>query len=122
MSRRRPLLHIPPGRLASRHARRINRQLELIARNIPAMERPMRAVLRPSLWPVRLPIAILLTIGGLLSFLPVLGLWMLPLGLLLLAVDLPFLRPTIGWASVRSRRWFSTWRRNRRDAKGEPEP
>ena len=36
--------------------------------------------------------ALLLIAGGLLSFLPVLGLWMLPLGLLLLAEDVPPLR------------------------------
>jgi len=34
----------------------------------------------------------LLVIGGLLGFLPVLGYWMLPLGLALLAVDFPFVR------------------------------
>jgi hypothetical protein len=35
---------------------------------------------------------LLLILGGLLSFLPILGIWMLPLGLLLLAEDLPVLR------------------------------
>lgn len=33
-----------------------------------------------------------LMIGGLLSFLPVLGLWMLPLGAALIALDIPVLR------------------------------
>lgn len=42
---------------------------------------------------VRLPIAVLLIAGGALSFLPVLGLWMAPLGLALMAEDVPFLRP-----------------------------
>lgn len=41
---------------------------------------------------LRLSLGILLTLGGLLSFLPLLGLWMLPLGILLLAEDIPFLR------------------------------
>jgi hypothetical protein len=35
---------------------------------------------------------LLLILGGLLFFLPILGIWMLPLGLLLLAEDLPVLR------------------------------
>ena len=33
-----------------------------------------------------------LSAGGFLGFLPILGFWMLPLGLALLALDLPFLR------------------------------
>ncbi|MBW7657697.1 hypothetical protein K1I42_10415 [Hydrogenophilus thermoluteolus] len=37
-------------------------------------------------------IAVLLIIGGLIGFLPVLGFWMLPLGLSLLAVDFPIVR------------------------------
>ena len=44
---------------------------------------------------LRIPAGGLLICGGLLGFLPVLGFWMLPLGLLLLAIDVPFLeRPT----------------------------
>jgi hypothetical protein len=38
------------------------------------------------------PAGLLLILGGLLSFLPILGIWMLRLGLLLLAEDLPVLR------------------------------
>jgi hypothetical protein len=45
---------------------------------------------------IRIPIGILCTLGGLLWFLPVLGLWMLPLGLILLAQDVPFLRRPVG--------------------------
>ncbi len=41
----------------------------------------------------RIPAAGLFIIGGVLGFLPVLGFWMVPLGLLLLAVDLPVLQP-----------------------------
>ena len=44
---------------------------------------------------VRVPAAVLLMLGGVFSILPVLGIWMLPLGLLLLAVDLPALRPPL---------------------------
>jgi len=45
---------------------------------------------------VRLIAAILLILGGFLWFLPILGLWMLPLGLLLLAEDVPPLRRMCG--------------------------
>jgi hypothetical protein len=52
-------------------------------------------------------------IGGLLSFLPVLGLWMIPLGALLLAQDIPFLRRPVGRALVwLERRWIQ-WKRRR---------
>jgi len=65
---------------------------------------------RPSSRWARIPAAVLLMIGGLLSFLPVLGLWMFPLGLLLLAIDLPFLRRPVGkslvWLEQKITRWF----------------
>lgn len=41
---------------------------------------------------LRVPAAIGLAVGGVFGFLPVLGFWMTPLGLALLAVDLPFMR------------------------------
>jgi UPF0716 family protein affecting phage T7 exclusion len=40
----------------------------------------------------RVVIGILLIIGGVLGFLPVLGFWMIPLGLLVLSIDLPAVR------------------------------
>src|SRR3954470_13738466 len=36
----------------------------------------VRWLRRPSSWLVRIPLAILLVVGGVLSFLPILGLWM----------------------------------------------
>ena len=61
---------------------------------------------------VRLPIAGLLVLGGIFSFLPVLGIWMLPLGLLLFAQDLPILEKPmakgLGWIE---RRWRKRQRR-----------
>ena len=41
---------------------------------------------------VRIPLALFLIACGLLGFLPVVGFWMLPIGLALLAEDLPILR------------------------------
>lgn len=57
----------------------------------------------PNHWP-RTIVGIALIIGGILGFLPVLGYWMLPLGLALLAVDRP-------WARRLSRRLISWWGR-----------
>ena len=63
-----------------------------------------------SIW-VRIPLAILLILGGIFSILPVLGLWMLPVGLLLFAQDVPWLQPPLarmlGWIE---RKWIERQR------------
>ncbi|MGI8724023.1 MAG: hypothetical protein ACR2J1_01350 [Methyloceanibacter sp.] len=46
----------------------------------------------PQSKPLRIGIGVLLVAGGLVGFLPVLGFWMIPLGLLVLSVDLPIVR------------------------------
>jgi len=54
----------------------------------------------------------LLIVGGIFSFLPVLGLWMLPLGLLLFAQDVPILQKPmarmLGWIECK---WIEPQRR-----------
>jgi hypothetical protein len=66
---------------------------------------------KPSSRHARIPLAFLLIVGGIFSFLPVLGLWMLPLGLLLFAQDVPVLqRPMarmLGWVE---RKWVARQR------------
>jgi hypothetical protein len=56
---------------------------------------------KPSSKLVRFPLGILLILGGIFSILPLLGLWMLPLGLILLAQDIPVLEKPVaqflGW-------------------------
>jgi hypothetical protein len=48
-----------------------------------------------ALW-LRLPLALVLMVGGLIGFfLPLPAFWMLPLGLALIALDLPFMRSAI---------------------------
>lgn len=56
----------------------------------------------------RILIGLLLVVGGLLGFLPVLGFWMVPLGLLILSHDIPFVR--------RQRRKLAVWWARRRGA------
>jgi hypothetical protein len=73
-------------------------------------------VRRPGWLIVRLPLALLLVLGGIFSFLPVLGLWMLPLGLAILAVDIPPLRKPVGDMLVRGQRWIAMLRRRFRRA------
>ena len=52
----------------------------------------VRALRQPSGRWLRIPAGLLLMAGGVLAFLPILGLWMLPIGLALLADDVPLLR------------------------------
>src|SRR3712207_5660565 len=71
--------------------RRHERRLDRLERQLPeAAARTFRWLRNPGARWVRIPFGGLLVLGSLLSFLPVLGLWMLPLGLLLLAQDVPF--------------------------------
>jgi hypothetical protein len=78
----------------------------------------MSTLRKDSWFPIRFPVALILIAGGLFSFLPVLGIWMLPLGLLLLAVDLPILRGPISAFIIRARRkariLAHRWRARRR--------
>src|SRR6476659_5417792 len=60
---------------------------QLIARLPPRLNAAVRWLRRPASAWMRRATAMLLICGGLLGFLPILGLWMLPLGLLLLAED-----------------------------------
>ncbi len=65
----------------------------------------------------RLAIGLLLIIGGILGFLPVLGFWMVPLGLLVLSYDLPRFAAGAGgsWSTIPSgfagaiRTWPKSW-------------
>jgi purine-cytosine permease-like protein len=67
-----------------------------------------RMKLPESRW-LRTTIGVLLVCGGLLGFLPVLGFWMIPLGLLVLSHDSHFVRRqrrrlAVWWASRKARR------------------
>ena len=59
---------------------------------------------------LRIAAGIALIVGGLFGFLPVLGFWMIPLGLLVLSVDLPVVR--------RWRRRLEVWWARRRRPEG----
>jgi hypothetical protein len=95
---------------------RLDRQFNLISQHFPATAGFLRWIRKPGMVVVRLPLGLLLIVGGIFSFLPVLGLWMLPLGLLMLAIDIPGLKAPVGNSIVRLRRWWRLMRRKfRRD-------
>jgi hypothetical protein len=68
-------------------------RLERLINRLPRRIRStIRFVRQPSGRWLRIPTGLLLMAGGLLWFLPLVGLWMLPIGLALLADDLKALR------------------------------
>ena len=82
-----------------------------LEREIPyAVARVLRRLRHPDARWIRAPVGLILLIGGIFSFLPILGIWMLPLGLLLMAYDVPLLRKPVArftfwglrkWTSIR---------------------
>ena len=96
----------PAGRGSDRE-----RRLELLIRRLPArLQSIVRWLRQPSVRWVRIAAAVLLMLGGVFSILPVLGLWMLPLGLVLLAEDVrPLRRATdriLAWIEQRRPHWM----------------
>jgi hypothetical protein len=69
----------------------------------------LRWLRQPSSRSARILVSALLVIGGLFSFLPVLGLWMLPLGLIIIAQDLPFLKAPLVGAFQRVEAGWDHW-------------
>ena len=104
------------GRLRT-HMSKSKRDLRLAFKRLEQempnwMGRVMRWLRHPASRLIRVPAGLLLILGGLLAFLPVLGIWMLPLGLLLIAYDVPMLRKPMSrfthWSAERwagLRRW-----------------
>jgi hypothetical protein len=102
------------SKFAKKHENRLRRQFKALARSTPAARRPLEALLHERMRLVRVPLAILLIICSFLAILPVFGLWMLPAGLMLLAVDMPRLRPRVSAALIRVRRWWAVRRHKRK--------
>ncbi|MBE0580710.1 hypothetical protein [Devosia sp.] len=104
--------------MATKGRARLDRQFNRLQRRIPDFAaRLLERIRRPEARWIRIPLGLLLVLGGIFSFLPVLGIWMLPLGLLLLALDLVFLQGPVNSTVVRGSRKWSTWSRARRDKK-----
>jgi hypothetical protein len=80
-------------------------QLKIGSRTIP---------IPVSRW-LRIGLGVLLIIGGFTSILPIFGIWMLPLGIFLLSLDLPFLKPVREYIKEKAWRWFGV------EVKKEPE-
>lgn len=98
-----------------RHKHRLNLHLDRWQGKLPRWAAcALDWLRRPSSRWVRIPIGLLLVACGLLGFLPILGFWMAIPGLLLLSLDVPFLRLPIRVAIVRTRHAMARWRQRRR--------
>lgn len=95
------------------HAEHLRRdRLERLLRRLPVRgEQAMRWLLQPGRVVLRGIMGGVLIVGGIFSFLPVLGIWMLPLGIILLAEDVPFLRRLsarmLEWIETRHPAWLA---------------
>ncbi len=91
--------------------RQRERRLERLIARLPVRLQPaVRWLRRPSSRWARIPAAILLIAGGVLSILPLLGIWMMPLGLILLSEDVAPLRRAreriLDWIERRRPHWL----------------
>lgn len=84
---------------------RFERQFRLLSRNHPRLAAALEWLMEKRWRPLRFPLGVLLSLGGIFSILPVLGFWMLPAGLVLLAVDIPPLQRPVGRLILRFRFW-----------------
>ena len=98
----------------SAEGRRLRRQFDRLRRDFPRLGTALHRLSRPGWALVRVPVGLLFMVGGLLAILPVFGLWMIPVGLLLLAVDVPMLRRPVSGAIIRLRRRAERFRQRRK--------
>ncbi len=104
-----------PNTPQAKARRVVERRLDRAERHLPGLFGEWLGHLRhPSASWVRVPLGVLLILGGLLGFLPVLGFWMLPLGVALLSLDVAMLRRPTARAIVAGERRWRRFRRNRR--------
>ena len=85
--------------------------MRLLIDQLPASFQRFALWLRqPSSRWVRIPAGMLLIVGSFLAVLPIFGLWMLPLGMVLLSQDVPFIKTLIdrllAWVERRHPRWL----------------
>lgn len=80
--------------------------------------RAIRWLRRPEARWIRWPVGLALIVAGCFGFLPVLGIEMIPVGLLLIAQDIPFLRQPVGkamlWLEEKWRHVRERWRQRRK--------
>ena len=85
---------------------RLNQELDRLQPHLSGWgARGLRRIRTRAATLVRIPLAVVLIAAGFVGFLPILGFWMIPLGLALIALDVPFLRGplarVLAWVNAR---------------------
>lgn len=101
----------------AKERKRLDRQFDRLQRTVPLSRGFLDWARKPGSRILRIPLGILLIFGGIFSFLPILGIWMLPLGLLVLALDLPALQGPLNNVILRGSRGWSNFRRKQAEKK-----
>ena len=104
---------IKPDRRAKLKAR-LHRQIDVLRGRNARLDRFIDWIEDDRTRLYRIPLAFLLILGGIFSFLPLLGFWMMPLGVMLLALDLPVLQGPVAALVIRIRRKMGRWLHRRR--------
>jgi hypothetical protein len=79
----------------------LRRAFKHLEREVPARAAStIRNLRHPHAHWMRIPAGVLLVPGGIFSILPFLGIWMLPLGLLLIAYDVQLVRKPVGQFTI----------------------
>ena len=90
-----------------RNKQRFERQFRYFAARLPVLD----GLRRPGWMVARLIIGLVMIAGGMLAILPVLNVWMIPLGLLVLAIDLPMLQGPVTRVIIYARRRVEHYKR-----------
>jgi hypothetical protein len=93
---------------------RFDRLLARLQESLPTrMATTVAWLIRPEMIWLRLPLGLLLMVGGIFSILPLLGAWMFPLGIMLLAIDVAPIRRWVVrvWPKIEAR--IRLWRARR---------
>lgn len=93
---------------------KLDRLVDRLKQKMPEpLARTIAWLVGPSAVLIRLPLGLFFIAGGVFSFLPLLGIWMLPLGVLLIAVDVPPVRRWVirTWPKIEAR--WRLWRAKR---------
>jgi|SRR5215468_11051785 len=103
-----PLTIEAASQATGRGDQRLDRLIDRLPDRLRATVRWLR---RPGAAAIRIPAGVLLTCSGVFGFLPVLGFWMFPLGLVLLADDVPPLTAArsrlLDWIERRHPEWLT---------------
>lgn len=88
----------------------LDRSFSRLAEQLPpAGARMIERLRKPGASFARIPLGVVLVLAGFVGFLPVLGFWMVPLGLVLLAQDVPLLHGPlarlIDWIANKVESW-----------------